>query len=1227
MKILAVKFKNLNSIVGEWSIDLTHPDYSANGIFAITGPTGSGKTTILDAICLGLYGRTPRLDKVTKSSNEIMSRQAGECFAEVTFETQKGRYRCHWSQRRARKKPEGELQQARHEVSDADSGAVLESRINQVNDFVEKATGMDFERFTRSMLLAQGGFDSFLHAPPGERGPILEQITGTEIYSRISMQVHERFTQERQELDILQAELKGIKVLSEDEERGLQSSLKEKQDREAEIRKDLDHIRAALAWLGGISALEKELESLQARHKDHEARREAFKPEARKLEMSRKALTLEGDYGKVTGLRSLQDTEMRQLTAALAMEPDRDMARAVALALQEQAQAGLNEVKARQASGSGVIRNVRELDIRIGEQKRQLEEKDKALAEITEQKKVYEANIEKSRRDLDSSQSALGAVKEYLEQHAPDAALVSSLSAIDRSFRSLREIEGKYSETGEAAGETSANKQAAAKEHETLAAGNETLRGEFESSRSEIQRMSDEIAAILKGREIAEWRGETDALKDRERLLVQAGETLARIDKTGAELDTLAKGISSLESEQAELADEIKTASHNKALLEAEIEHEETQIVLLSRIRDLEEDRKKLEDGKPCPLCGATDHPYAAGNIPELSAAESALKKKKTSYKKAAEKLGKLETLRAGNEAAIRHTEKDIEGKTTTRQTNEEALKETLAALGIEFSPEDRQSRVDSEITRVRAQVAENNGIIADAEKKGKKEKAAQAALEKKRTALESSAKALQESKHKLDTLTREHKRLVREGASLGAEFENARSAALKDVGPFGIAHIASAELGPILAELTKRRDMWLASQEEKSSREKNIFDLMAEIQQNYALLNSLKLDLQSRLNERADLNSKCESQGTLRRELFGDKDPDREEKSLAEAVQQATAALEQAREGLGKIEQEISALKEKIRLLKGNIDTRTKELETEEQNLSERIKAAGFESEDLYLASRLDEEKREALANQENSLMKEKAELEAGLRDKRKALAFEREKNLTDQPLASLTEGLQARDAELKQVGMEIGGIMQTLSEDRKMKERQLDQIREIEVQKNELTRWQNLHALIGSADGKKFRNFAQGLTFEMVVRHANRQLRKMTDRYILVRDDSQPLELNVLDNYQAGEVRSTKNLSGGESFIVSLALALGLSHMASQNVRVDSLFLDEGFGTLDEDALETALETLAGLQQDGKLIGVISHVAAFKERISTQIQVIPEAGGKSRIVGPGCCQGPPSF
>jgi exonuclease SbcC len=139
-------------------------------------------------------------------------------------------------------------------------------------------------------------------------------------------------------------------------------------------------------------------------------------------------------------------------------------------------------------------------------------------------------------------------------------------------------------------------------------------------------------------------------------------------------------------------------------------------------------------------------------------------------------------------------------------------------------------------------------------------------------------------------------------------------------------------------------------------------------------------------------------------------------------------------------------------------------------------------------------------------------------------------------------------------------------------------------------------------------------------MIGYANVQLQKMSDRYLLIRDNSEPLELNVIDSYQAGEIRSTKNLSGGESFIVSLSLALGLSQMASKNVRVDSLFLDEGFGTLDEDALETALETLSGLYQRGKMIGVISHVQALKERIGTQIEIVPQTGGKSVINGPGC-------
>jgi len=214
MRILRVHFKNLNSLAGEWSIDLTHPAFAFEGIFAITGPTGAGKSTILDAICLALYGRTPRLSRISKNENEILSRRTGDCFAEVAFETQAGRFRCHWSQRRTRKKPEGELQVPRHELAKEDSGEIIESRIKGVADQVETITGMDFDRFTRSMLLAQGGFAAFLQAAPDDRAPILEQITGTDIYSQISTRVHERRSMERKHLEALQTTLAGLVFFS-----------------------------------------------------------------------------------------------------------------------------------------------------------------------------------------------------------------------------------------------------------------------------------------------------------------------------------------------------------------------------------------------------------------------------------------------------------------------------------------------------------------------------------------------------------------------------------------------------------------------------------------------------------------------------------------------------------------------------------------------------------------------------------------------------------------------------------------------------------------------------------------------------------------------------------------------------------------------------------------------------------------------------------------------------
>ena len=293
--------------------------------------------------------------------------------------------------------------------------------------------------------------------------------------------------------------------------------------------------------------------------------------------------------------------------------------------------------------------------------------------------------------------------------------------------------------------------------------------------------------------------------------------------------------------------------------------------------------------------------------------------------------------------------------------------------------------------------------------------------------------------------------------------------------------------------------------------------------------------------------------------------------------------------------------------------------MDEKEQRFLSTLEEIGFIDEEQFLEVQLSKEERNDLSGQKKKLDSELNELQARLKVLREGLVTEQAKKITNQTV----EELETQGEELKRLGdtlqEDIVSHKHKLKTNKdasiKMKENQ----DKIEAQQKEFYRWKTLHDLIGSADGKRYRLFAQGVTFELLISHANQQLVKMSDRYLLARDDEKDLALNVFDDYQAGEIRPVSNLSGGESFIISLSLALGLSNMASRDVRVDSLFLDEGFGTLDEESLEIALDTLSGLQQEGKMIGIISHVAALKERISTRINVTRLTSGHSSVTGPG--------
>ncbi len=1078
MRILELKFKNLNSLSGKWFIDFTNPEYVSDGIFAITGPTGAGKSTILDAICLALYGRTPRLKSINKSSNEIMSRQTGECFAEVTFETQAGRFRCYWGQHKARKKADGNLVDSRHEISDAVSGRILESKKREAAAAIEARTGMDFDRFTRSMLLAQGGFAAFLQAAPDDRAPILEQITGTEIYSEISKRVHERHREEHEKLELLQAETAGIVILSSENETALNQEFSCNQKIEKELGLKNDALGKSIQGLTGIDALKSELSAIDKESEVLSNDLKAFETDRARLQKALKAAELDSEFATLSSKRQQQKTELETLANSEVQLPDQEKTLGLKETDLKNAEEAVIRIKGKQKIELGLIKKVRALDLRISEKRPVLKTAESDCRKIKTQLSKDKKRRQQVVSNKETAAKELSRIEEYLSANAPDAALITELTGINEQIKNLKAAATNVSAINTHVSKLKKQFKANAVLHSKQEALCSTLKEKHDIVKKQASQINSSISELLGDRLLREYRAEHESLL-----------------------------------------------------------HE---MAYLRKIASLEDERAKLEDDKRCPLCGSLHHPFAEGNVPEIDETEK--------------KINKL------------------------------------------FSLIQKAEQLEIELKKNESKEKKAGFALTEAEKQ------------------------LVQTQHKKDESQANALRFEKELQSAAGKYAEWGKSVLSKMGPFGVKEIPDENLDSISEALTVRQKNWQEHQKQKAEIEKQNGELAAEIKSLDAIMQTLGESLQEKQGV-LDAHKKDLDKVTAdRAELYGQKNPDTEEARLEGLVAEAEKFEKAARDSRDQVMQQLNDLKTRITALKESTAEIKPELDGSEASFKTICKEAGFEDEPTFISYRLSIDERNKLSRQTKELDDKQADIATRKKDRGTRLSQETDKKITEAPLDDLKNEQVATQESLKKLGEEIGAIKQKLTDNTKAKSKHQRKQVLIKAQKTECTRWDALHSLIGSADGKKYRNFAQGLTFELMVSHANRQLEKMTDRYLLVRDEEQPLELNVVDNYQAGEIRSTKNLSGGESFIVSLSLALGLSKMASRKVRVDSLFLDEGFGSLDEDALETALETLSGLQQDGKLIGIISHVPALKERISTLINVYPVSGGKSIISGPGC-------
>ncbi|MEO7767852.1 MAG: SbcC/MukB-like Walker B domain-containing protein, partial [Ferruginibacter sp.] len=486
--------------------------------------------------------------------------------------------------------------------------------------------------------------------------------------------------------------------------------------------------------------------------------------------------------------------------------------------------------------------------------------------------------------------------------------------------------------------------------------------------------------------------------------------------------------------------------------------------------------------------------------------------------------------------------------------------------------------------------------------------------LNKKQQDLLKSEASFLVREEQLKNLELSKKRLQEEQHNINEKIVLAATSAARFLSKYDVAFIEN-ELAFAETKLTERSALYQASLQQKQEQELTQATLQSEQENAVKKVNEL-LDHKRMLQLQVDTEQKIVTEkDTARKTIFGDKDPSAERKRMNNALQN----LKTQAEGLEAL---VKDKQEKIKVLEGKLEEWKKSF-SDSLNKSEqltaillsKLNAAGIRSMDELLSNILEADKAQTILEIQQTITSNITTTEGILNSTDDELRQEIAMALTTDSAEMLRQGATDNEQKVSELNQQIGGLQKILEQDASDALKYQQIVQQAVTQQKEFDRWNKLCALIGSADGNKFSRFAQGLTLARLTVLANRHLKKFSDRYQVLKSTEKDLELQIVDAYQADVVRPMTTLSGGESFLVSLALALGLSDLAGHKVQIQSLFIDEGFGTLDAETLDTAISALENLQVSGKMIGIISHVEALKERIGTQIEVTKQPGGYSKI------------
>ena len=1132
MKFLQLEILNLASLdkQGGEVINFEEGALSESTIFSIVGPTGSGKSTLLDAICLALYNRAPRYPRKKGDKNQnieifgeadanennrlaptdsrnILTRGKKEGYSKLTFLANNGSiYRAEWHVR---------FQRVRYENAKTSlykitrNGEQLTEEIADWNE-LPNIIGLDYDQFLRTVLIAQGSFANFLTAKENERYELLEKLIGCEeTYTNIATEIKKAKDQAVDAYNQMAASVEAVKqnLLNDEELAQLQEKITLLEKAEKELDSQLKAISENLQWYEENDKQTKQIAIYQA---DMEQAANAIKD----IQAQIIRLQLHDEVQPAVNL--LQEVK-RQIQSIHNQE---------------------EEILKSEAA-------IKSKEVGITESEHTLSYLKEVVNKAQEQLKKAMPVIAEARALKTKMEAAMPNLKEKKE--ALELAQKENLTALKDVEENARNIQKWEAETEKSNLALKATQEEIAKQKQVLHEATQAAEQAWETEKSKTA-----------GQNIEELQSHKSAAEKKLQDVLQAIKVVAHLDTATTEKQKNEERIQVLGKRNAEI-DEALGKLIIEALTQETLTLRNAYTLMVSEKWEIH--RANLTEGKPCPLCGSTTHPYHTDNR-QFEEATTEL----SQLLKAKEDLLKLQQKQ---EKDLSGERKQNDGEVLTLQKQQEKLSGEIATY------EEEWKALIAQYPKIPKEEAELKSLLPIYEDKAKEATGKLSLFNK--------------IQKEIERLTQLKDKAVKDEAA----YESKASTILNNAQES--ASICATKLAEHKALTTN-----LISQE-KNKKE------------------AYEKALQAWNNTKKEME---EWQAQYQQILNGE-EPDAAEQRLTAAKDEATKAADDQNENINKLKAELANSKGSHQTMLSQNKTMKENLQAKEKELDLWIEEYNKQLEEKSIEPSLIDRNtiREMLHSAEdwNAIRREKDEKEKAVAsttalyqsaEKAHQQHLEHQPAQTHDALLAIQQEYQERSQRNELIAAKAR--MQNHQEAVKQLGDKAEALQLVTLEKDD---WTAITDAIG-ADGKTLRKIAQCYTLSFLIAHANQEIRKFNSRYEL-QQVKHSLGIRVIDHDRADDIRDTTSLSGGETFIVSLGLALGLSALSSRNISFENLFIDEGFGTLDPDTLATVIDSLAMLQSSqGKKVGVISHTDTMSERITTQIRIIKNGNsGSSHI------------